>query len=183
MDSMADSGDVSVTGVSRKPSFVWRFIESRPFGIPGCVVYWALVLGGAVFSLPRYREGWFLWAILALPLSIVCMLQLIKAVQGSLNRIHALGLDLLESLDDRQQLEIWWKSLDERTHLLWCLFCALALAGISMIFNLNPRWSRYTDALGFFYQGFVAGEVSYLLLLLPLWTYQLRRFPLRLNLL
>lgn len=165
----------------KKLSFVWRFIVSKPSGLPRCIVYWLLVLGSGIFSLPRIREGWFLWAVFALPLSMCSMLQLIKYVQRFLNRIHALGLDLLESTDDRRQLDGWWNNLDERTHLLWNIFFALVLAGVSLVFNVNPHWSRYTDALGFFYQGFVAGEVLYLLLLLPLWMYRLKGFPLRLN--
>lgn len=171
----------SDTKGGKKLSFVWRFIASRPLGLPSRIVYWLLVLGSGIFSLPRVREAWFLWAVFALPLSMFSMLQLTKFVQRFLNRAHTLGLALLESADDRMQLDGWWNGLDERTHLLWNVFFALVLAGVSLVFNANPRWTRYTDALGFFYQGFVAGEVLYLLLLLPLWMYRLRGFPLRLN--
>lgn len=178
---MTHTDATTVERPARSLSLLWRLIRSRPLGLGPQVVHWALVLGGAIFAIPRWREGWFLWAAPALPLSMFCMLQLIKHVQNLLNRIEGLGLDLVESGEDRKQLESWWKQLDQRVHVLWCLFFALVLAGVSLVFNANPRWTRYTDALGFLYQGFVAGEVLYLLLLLPLWMYQLHRFPLRLN--
>jgi hypothetical protein len=75
----------------------------------------------------------------------------------------------------------WWKTLNHREHLLWCFAVALFLASISLFFNANPSWSRYTDAIGIFYIGFFAGEISYLLLLVPSGILQLKKYQLRFN--
>ena len=58
---------------------------------------------------------------------------------------------------------------------------ASVLAGISLVFNANPAWSRYTDAIGVFYIGFLAGEIAYLLLLVPGGIFQLKNYQLQLN--
>jgi hypothetical protein len=58
---------------------------------------------------------------------------------------------------------------------------ALLLSIVSLLFNKNLSWSRYTDALGIFYLGLAVGETAYLLLLVPLSVSKLKKYSLRLN--
>src|SRR5262245_10614148 len=82
-------------------SYVWRLIEARFAGVSRRVMYLTLVFGSLLFSLPRFGEGWFVWAALALPFSLAAMLELIEYLQAALERIRDLGLSLLVDDGDR----------------------------------------------------------------------------------
>jgi hypothetical protein len=165
----------------RTISFTSHLMSARLLGSPKRLVFWLLVLLNIVFPSLRFPSGWFFWAAIALPISMAAMLGIVRYIETSLERVRGFGLNLVQSVEDRERLESWWDNLDWRLQLMWSLLIAVSLAGFSLIFNANSHWTRYTDALGFLYQGFVAGEISYLLLLIPAWTFQLGQFPLRLN--
>lgn len=163
-------------------SFVQRLVEARPLSISPRFMRWLLSLGSIIFLIPRGFSGWFfVWAALVFALPMAAMLKLLKHVQTVLQRIHQHGHDLLESEEQRSQLDNWWSKLDGRAHFMMALLIGIALGAFSLIFNGNPGPSRYIEALGIAYLGFVIGEIAYLLALVPVWISQLSQLPLRLN--
>jgi len=162
-------------------SFVWNFIESRPKRLSRFFVLSLIILGSAAFSLPRLHEGWFVYSLVAYPILTFGMLELIRVLLRFLPTIRQNSLVLVKEKAERHQLDRWWSRPRRREHLLLCLTVASVLAGISLVFNANPAWSRYTDAIGVFYIGFLAGEIAYLLLLVPGGIFQLKNYQLQLN--
>jgi hypothetical protein len=162
-------------------SIVWQSVESRTNRISRFLVLLVLILGGVFFSLPRFNEGWFVYSLVAYPILTVGLLALIKRLLNFLPKIRENCLALVKDKDDQRELDDWWNTLNQREHLFWCFAVALFFACASLVFNANPAWSRYTDAMGIFYIGFVAGEIAYLLLLVPSGILQLKKYQIQLN--
>lgn len=162
-------------------SIVWKFIESQSNRFSRFLVFLLLVLGSVLFSLPRLHEGWFVYTLIVYPILTLALLELTKRLLGFLPNIRENSLALVKNKDDQQELDTWWKTLNQREHLLWCFAIGLFLASLSLVFNANPSWSRYTDAVGIFYIGFIAGEIAYLLLLVPSGISQLKKYKIRFN--
>lgn len=162
-------------------SIVWNFIDNNPFRLPKIFTYILLILGSVVFSLPRHKEVWFLYVLIVFPVIVIALLELMRRILPFLLRIKQNSQNLLEKQEDKNSLGAWWEDLNKREHLIWCIAIALFLASLSLAFNANNQWSRYTDAMGVFYVGFMVGEVGYLLLLVPTGISQLNRYPLKLN--
>jgi hypothetical protein len=162
-------------------SYFWNLINVRTPAANRRISYLSIVLFSLLFALPRYQEAWFFYAVIAYPLLVIGILGLTKRLLPLVMRVQSLSLTLAEKKKDQDRLQHWWNSLDRKEHFLWSLIIACALAGLSLAFNANPNWSRYTDALGIFYIGFMVGDVFYLLILVQSGIYQLRELPLRLN--
>ena len=162
-------------------SYFWNFINSKAFGGKKRVAYVFLALFSLIFSLPRYKEGWFYYAMFAYPLLVIGILELTKNLLPLTNRVQNISLTLVEDETNQARIKNWWNNLGKKEHLLWCFTIALVLAALSLVFNANPNWSRYTDAIGVFYIGFMVGDVFYLLLLVQSGIHQLKDLPLKLN--
>ena len=162
-------------------SIVWKIIESKSNRLSRFLVLLLLILGSVFFSIPRLGEGWFIYSLVAYPILTLGLLELIKRLLRFLPKIRKTSLALVKDKNELQELDNWWKTLNQREHYLWCFAVALFLAIISLVFNANPSWSRYTDAIGIFYIGFIAGEIVYLLLLIPSGIFQLNKYQLRFN--
>jgi len=162
-------------------SYFWNLINSKTLISYRRISYLLLVFFSIVFAIPRYGEGWFYYAIVAYPLLIIGILGLTKRLLPLVMRVQSTSLALAEKKTNRERLNSWWNSLDKKEHFLWCLTVALVFAALSLVFNANPNWSRYIDALGIFYIGFMVGDVFYLLLLVQSGIYQLKELPLKLN--
>ncbi len=162
-------------------SIVWQFIETKPNRTTRFLALLLLTLGSVLFEIPRLREGWFIYSLVAYPILTLGLLELIRRLLRVLPKIRENSLALVKGKNEQQELDNWWKTLSRREHLLWCFAVALFLGSISLVFNANPLWSRYTDAIGIFYIGFFAGEISYLLLLVPSGILQLKKYQLRFN--
>jgi len=162
-------------------SSFWNLINSKTLASSPRISDVLVVLLSIVFSLPRYEETWFFYAALAYPLLVIGILGLTKRFLPLVMRVQNISLALVEKKTDQEQLNRWWNSIDQREHFLWSLVIALSLGGLSLAFNANPNWSRYTDALGIFYIGFMVGDVFYLLLLVQSGIHQLKELPLKLN--
>jgi hypothetical protein len=162
-------------------SILWNFIESRSNRFLRLFVWLLLILGGVLFSLPRLGEAWFVYALIAYPILTFGLLGLTKSLLRFLPKIRENTLAIVQDESDQQELYAWWESLGKKQHVLLSLLVAILLAGLSLVFNANPAWSRYTDALGISYIGFIAGEIVYLLLLVPSGIFQLKKYELRLN--
>lgn len=161
-------------------SFSWQFIESNRLGIPKHISYLILVISSIIFAFPRFFEGWFFYAAVAYPISMIVMLQLIKQIHRLI--MQMLSYKLLEEKKGNEKLNKWWENNTlNKIHFLSCFLGATFLAIASLFFNANPNWTRYTDAIAIFYLGFVASEIAYLLTLIPFWLSELKRFQLRLN--
>ena len=162
-------------------SYFWNFINARKQGVNRGIAYGFLVVLSLVFSIPRYKEGWFYYAALAYPLLVVSILELTKRLLPMVAQVQVKSLALVGSKTDRERLNHWWNNLDKRSRFILCITVALVLALLSLAFNANPTWSRYSDALGIFYIGFMVGDILYLLLGVQAGIYQLKEFPLKLN--
>jgi len=162
-------------------SYFWNFINSNKWGINRRTAYLFLVLLSIVFSIPRYQDGWFLYAVVAYPILVISLLELTKRLLPLTVRVRELSLALVENKPDRDKISKWWKTLDQKSHAFFCLVVALGFALLSLAFNANPNWSRYSDALGVFYIGLMVGEIVHLLLNVLAGIYQLKEVPLKLN--
>ncbi len=162
-------------------SIVWQFIETKSNRTTRFLALLLLIFGSVLFEIPRLREGWFIYSLVAYPILTLGLLELTKRLLRFLPKIQENSLALVKGKNEQQELDNWWKTLSQREHLLWCFAVALFLGSISLVFNANPSWSRYTDSIGIFYIGFFAGEISYLLLLVPSGILQLKKYQLRFN--
>ena len=162
-------------------SIFWDLIESKPAKLSKGIIYILLVLGIAIFSLPRIDEAWGAYGAIFYPAMMVIMLELIKRVLQLLSNVRSFGTDLVEKEEFKNDLDHWWNNLSKRNHFLLSIAVASFLAIVSLFFNANHSWSRYTDALGIFYLGLTVGETTSLLLLVPLSVSQLKKYKLRLN--
>jgi hypothetical protein len=163
-------------------SIVWNLIESKPNRFYRLAIFLCVILISMLFSfIPHYTPMWFSYAVIIYPLSTAAMLGLIKYILRTLPKISETSIALVKSKEDKQELQNWWDNLNHREHVLWCIAIALILAGLSLSMNFNPSWLRFLDALGVFYIGFIAGEIAYLLLLVPSSIAQLNKFSLQLN--
>ena len=162
-------------------SIFWDLIESRPTKLLRCIQYILLAFGIAIFSLPRINEAWGVYGIVFFPAMMVIMLELIKRVLQFLLNIRNIGNGLIETQEFKNELDLWWNNISKRNHYLLSIAVALFLSIVSLVFNANSSWTRYTDALGIFYLGLSVGETTSLLFLVPLNVSQLKRYKLRLN--
>jgi hypothetical protein len=162
-------------------SIVWKFIESKSNRISRFMALLLVTFGSVFFSIPRLYEGWFIYSLVAYPILTLGFLELIKRLLRFLPRIRENSLALVKNKEEQKKLDDWWNTINQRKQLFWCVAVALFWAGISLVFNANPSWSRYTDAIGIFYIGFIAGEIAYLLLLVPSGIFQLKKYQLRFN--
>lgn len=162
-------------------SIVWQFIETKSNRATRFLALLLLIFGSVLFEIPRLHEGWFIYSLVAYPILTLGLLELTRRLLRFLPKIRENSLALVKGKNEQQELDNWWKTLSHREHLLWCFAVALFLGSISLVFNANPLWSRYTDAIEIFYIGFFAGEISYLLLLVPSGILQLKKYQLRFN--
>lgn len=162
-------------------SIFWSFIESKPARIPKGIIYALLVLGITVFSLPRVDQAWGFYGVIFFPAIMIVMLELIRRVLQFLSSIRKVGTDLIENQEFQNDFDHWWNNISKRKHYLLSFSVALFLSIVSLVFNANLSWFRYTDALGIFYLGLTVGETVSLLLLVPLSVSQLKKYTLRLN--
>ena len=153
-------------------SFSWQFIESNRLGIPKHISYLILVIGSMIAAFPRFLEGWFFFAVVAYPVSMIVILEVLRHLNPLIIRIQLHGFKLLEEENSKEILYGWWESnTRNRMHFLLCILVATFLAIVSLYFNANPNWTRYIDAIAIFYLGFVASEIAYLLVLIPTWLW------------
>lgn len=162
-------------------SIFWGLIESKPTKFSKGIIYVLLVLGITVFSLPRINEAWGIYGIIFYPAMMVIMLELIKRVLQFLSNIRTSGTDLVENEDFKNEFDNWWGNISKRNHYLLSISVALFLSIVSLIFNANLSWTRYTDALGIFYLGLTVGETTSLLSLVPFSVTELKKYSLKLN--
>ncbi len=162
-------------------SYFLRFIESRSSRIGRMISYFLIIGLSVLFSTPRYQEAWFLYVLLAYPVIGAGVLELTKRLLPQVKLIRSISLEMVVSRPNREHLSEWWEKLDSREHFLWCFLVALVLASLSLAYNANLSWSRYTDALGVFYLGFMVGDVLYLLLVVQSGIYQIKGLPLKLS--
>ena len=162
-------------------SHFWNFINSNSSKWGRRVLYLLCVFTSVLFSTPRYWEGWFYYVLLAYPLIVVGILELTKILLPQVESVRTLSLELVENKLENKRLFSWWNNLDKKEHFLWCFLVAIILAFVSLWYNANPSWSRYTDALGIFYIGFMVGDVFYLLLLMQSGIYQIKPMSLKLS--
>ena len=163
-------------------SFSWQFIESNRFGIPKHISYLILVIGSIIFAFSRFPEAWFFFAIVAYPVLMIVILDALRQIHPLIIRIQMLSHGLLEVATDQGLSNQWWESnTRHRIHLLSCILGAAFFALVSLYFNVNPNWTRYTDAIAIFYLGFVASEIVFMLTLIPSWLWELKKSRLRLN--
>lgn len=158
-----------------------KFINSASSKWGRKFLYLLCVFTSVLFSTPRYWEGWFYYVLLAYPLIVVGVLELTKILLPQVENVRTLSLELVENKLENKRLVSWWNSLDKKEHFLWCFLVAIILAFVSLWYNANPSWSRYTDALGIFYIGFMVGDVFYLLLLVQSGIYQIKPMSLKLS--
>lgn len=162
-------------------SHFWNFINSNSSKWGRRFLYFSCVFTSILFSTPRYWEGWFYYVLLAYPLIVVGILELTKILLPQVESVRTLSLELVENKLENKRLFNWWNNLDKKEHFLWCFLVAIILAFVSLWYNANPSWSRYTDALGIFYIGFMVGDVFYLLLLVQSGIYQIKPMSLKLS--
>ena len=162
-------------------SFLLRFINLGSDRLVRSSTFMLLVMGSVVFSLPRIREAWFLYVVIVYPVLMIAALELTKRVLLFLDRIRDQSQNLLMNPEDKQAINHWWEAISEREHFIWSFAVALILASISLIFNQNTSWSRYTDAMGILYVGFPIGELAHFLILIPAGISQLKKYQPKLN--
>ena len=162
-------------------SIFWGLIESKPTKLSRSTLYILLVLSIVIFSLPRINEAWGAYGAIFYPAMMVIMLELIKRILQLLSNIRSFGTNLVEEEEFKNELDRWWNNLSKRNHYLLSISVASFLSIVSLVFNANLSWTRYTDALGIFYLGLTVGETTSLLFLVPLSVSQLKRYKLRLN--
>lgn len=162
-------------------SFVWRFINQNPFGLSREAAYFVLVFFSILLPLPRFPEIWFIYTVVAYPATVMGVLQFTKSMEPSLARLQSLAYRLLKNEEDYEQFDISNIKNLNILHWLSCLTFAIFLAAVNLSFNLNPEWSRFTDAAALFYLGFLVGEVPYLLAFVALSLSKLSEPPLKLN--
>ena len=162
-------------------SFSWNLINSAPSYAGRLGIYAILVFGGVILSLPRAGEGWFKFVAITYPLIVIGALELIRRGIPYLLRIRENSLALLDSTEEKKALNEWWDKPNKREHIIWCFSIGVFLAGMSLVFTGNTQWSRYTDAIGIFYIGFIFGDVSRLLYRVPVGMSQLKKCHPKLN--
>lgn len=161
-------------------SIFWGLIDSTSNRFSRILVFLMLVMGGVIFSLPRLN-AWFVYSLIVYPILTLALLAVIKRLLAFLPTIKESCIALVKDRIGRQKLDAWWMTLSHRKHWSLCLAIAVFLAGLSLLFNRNQAWTRYLEALGFLYIGFIVGEIVYLLLLVPDGISQLKNFQLVLN--
>lgn len=162
-------------------SLIWDFIRSKPFDVPRPVIITIMMLGSVLFSLPRVGEGWFVLTLITYPFLILILIVFNEQLFSNINQLRGIGASLIKSKKDKQIFEAWWQGLSKKLQIGLMAAVGLFLGLFSLAFNQNPFWSRYLDALGIFYIGFLGGKLVYFITLIPQLVEKLKDFELDLN--